>query len=103
VNHAEPKFFLQAVDKMKVRVREANSRRLEFVVLHNPSFLQPCHCPDAMRQPRDSWLVSRRYRLAKNFSDDYEPFRRFVCSMLGMRPELQIIGQLSGPGDVSPY
>jgi CheY-like chemotaxis protein len=22
--------------------------------------------------------------------DDYEPFRRFVCSMLGERPELQI-------------
>ena len=27
--------------------------------------------------------------------DDYEPFRRFVCSMLGERPELQIIGNAS--------
>ena len=27
--------------------------------------------------------------------DDYEPFRRFVCSMLGERPELQIGGEVS--------
>jgi CheY-like chemotaxis protein len=27
--------------------------------------------------------------------DDYEPFRRFVCSTLGKRPELQIVGQAS--------
>ena len=27
--------------------------------------------------------------------DDYEPFRRFVFSMLGERPELQIIGEAS--------
>jgi len=27
--------------------------------------------------------------------DDYEPFRRFVCSTLGKRPELQIIGEAS--------
>ena len=27
--------------------------------------------------------------------DDYEPFRRFLCSMLGKRPELQIIGEAS--------
>jgi DNA-binding NarL/FixJ family response regulator len=25
--------------------------------------------------------------------DDYEPFRRFVCSTLGKRPELQIVGE----------
>jgi DNA-binding NarL/FixJ family response regulator len=25
--------------------------------------------------------------------DDYEPFRRFVCSMLGTRAELQIVGE----------
>jgi hypothetical protein len=30
VNHTEPELFLQAVNEMKVRVREANSRRLEF-------------------------------------------------------------------------
>jgi DNA-binding NarL/FixJ family response regulator len=30
--------------------------------------------------------------------DDYEPFRRFICSTLGKRPELQIIGEASdGP------
>jgi hypothetical protein len=69
VNHTEPEFFLQAVDEMKVRVRKANSRRLEFLVLHNPSFLQPCGCPGAMRQRGDSCLVSRRYRFAKNFSE----------------------------------
>jgi DNA-binding NarL/FixJ family response regulator len=27
--------------------------------------------------------------------DDYEPFRRFVCSTLGTRPELQIVGEAS--------
>jgi DNA-binding NarL/FixJ family response regulator len=30
--------------------------------------------------------------------EDYEPFRRFVCSALGKRAELQIIGEVSdGP------
>jgi len=27
--------------------------------------------------------------------DDYEPIRRFVCSTLGKRPELQVIGEAS--------
>jgi DNA-binding NarL/FixJ family response regulator len=27
--------------------------------------------------------------------EDYEPFRRFICSTLGKRPELQIVGQAS--------
>lgn len=27
--------------------------------------------------------------------DDYEPFRRFVCSRLGKNPELQIVGEAS--------
>ena len=27
--------------------------------------------------------------------DDYEPFRQFVCSMLGNRPDLQVIGEAS--------
>ena len=27
--------------------------------------------------------------------EDYEPFRRFVCSTLGKRPELQIVGEAS--------
>ena len=27
--------------------------------------------------------------------DDYEPFRRFVCSTLGRRPDLQVIGEAS--------
>ena len=26
--------------------------------------------------------------------DDYEPFRRFICSTLGRRPELQIVGEV---------
>jgi hypothetical protein len=35
VNHTEPELFLQALNEMQVRVREANSHRLEFLVLHN--------------------------------------------------------------------
>ena len=27
--------------------------------------------------------------------DDFEPFRRLICSMLGRRPSLQIIGEVS--------
>ena len=27
--------------------------------------------------------------------EDYEPFRRFICSTLGERPELQIVGEAS--------
>ena len=27
--------------------------------------------------------------------DDYEPFRRFVCSTLGIRPDLQVVGEVS--------
>src|SRR5580700_5938382 len=27
--------------------------------------------------------------------DDYEPFRRLACSMLGQRPDLQVIGEAS--------
>jgi DNA-binding NarL/FixJ family response regulator len=27
--------------------------------------------------------------------EDYEPFRRFTCSMLGKRPELQVVGVAS--------
>ena len=39
VNHTEPELFLQAVNEMQVRVREANGCRLEFVVLHEWQFL----------------------------------------------------------------
>jgi len=31
--------------------------------------------------------------------DDYEPFRRFVCSTLGKRPEWQIVGEASDGSD----
>ena len=27
--------------------------------------------------------------------EDYEPFRRFICSKLGKRPELRIVGEAS--------
>ncbi len=27
--------------------------------------------------------------------EDYEPFRRFVCSMLRKRPEFQVVGEVS--------
>jgi hypothetical protein len=35
VNHAEPEFVSQEVNEMQVRLREANGRRLEFLVLHD--------------------------------------------------------------------
>jgi len=38
VNHTEPEFLLQAVNEIKVRVCEANGRRLEFLVLHESQF-----------------------------------------------------------------
>jgi CheY-like chemotaxis protein len=27
--------------------------------------------------------------------EDFEPFRRFICSTLGKRPELRIVGEVS--------
>jgi hypothetical protein len=38
VNHTEPEFPLQGVNELKVQVREANGRRLQFLVLHECSF-----------------------------------------------------------------
>ena len=38
VNHTEPEFFLQALNEMKVGVRETNGRGLEFLVLHELKF-----------------------------------------------------------------
>jgi hypothetical protein len=35
MNHAKPELFSQAVNEMKIRLREANGRRLEFLVLHD--------------------------------------------------------------------
>ena len=34
MDHAEPEFFSQARNEIKIRVSEANRRRLECVVLH---------------------------------------------------------------------
>src|SRR5689334_20503241 len=34
VNHTEPELFLQALNEMQVRVREANCRRLKSIFLH---------------------------------------------------------------------
>jgi hypothetical protein len=45
VNHTEPEFLLQAVNEMQVRVREANGRRFEFVVLHEWQFSHPNDWP----------------------------------------------------------
>ncbi len=48
VNHTEPEFLLQGFNEMQVRVREANGRRLEFVVLHGVVILASerlgCRC-----------------------------------------------------------
>ena len=49
VNHAEPEFFLQALNEMKVGVRETNGRRLEFLVLHQPKF---CNWTIGMSLPK---------------------------------------------------
>ena len=35
VDHTEPELFSQAVNEIKVRVRETDGCRLEFLVLHN--------------------------------------------------------------------
>jgi hypothetical protein len=49
VNHTETELFLQRLDQMKVRLREANCRRFEFLV--------PDHCP--VLQVRDSSSLLR--------------------------------------------
>ena len=51
MNHPEPELFLQALNEMKVRVREANSRRLEFLVLHAFLF---CNRMIGLSLPRSS-------------------------------------------------
>lgn len=40
MNHAEPELLLKAGNEMEVRIREANGRRLKFVVLHDSKSLQ---------------------------------------------------------------
>jgi chemotaxis response regulator CheB len=42
---------------------------------------------------RDGRTMSGSVRLL--VVEDYEPFRQFVCSMLGKRPQLQIVGEVS--------
>jgi len=48
MNHTETELFLQRLDQMKVRLREANCRRFEFLV--------PGHCP--FLQVQDSLVVA---------------------------------------------
>ena len=58
VNHTEPELLLQAINEMKVRVREVNSRRLKFLILHDSQILAAGQltrrCPRAMRKRCDS-------------------------------------------------
>ena len=47
-----------------------------------------------------SWIVQTRGYLETTsvrvlVVDDYEPFRRFICSTLETRPELQVVGEAS--------
>jgi DNA-binding NarL/FixJ family response regulator len=44
--------------------------------------------PEDDRKIRDLYPVIRTLVV-----DDYEPFRRLVCSMLGRMPELQLVGE----------
>ena len=46
--------------------------------------------PEDDRKIRDLYPVIRTLVV-----DDYEPFRRLVCSMLGRMPELQLVGEAS--------
>ena len=39
--------------------------------------------------------VDATWFLEGELREDYEPFRRFICSELGKRPELQIVGEAS--------
>jgi len=39
--------------------------------------------------------MSSSVRVSVLVVEDYEPFRRLICSTLGKRPELQIVGQAS--------
>jgi DNA-binding NarL/FixJ family response regulator len=39
--------------------------------------------------------MSSGVRVSLLVVEDYEPFRRLVCSTLGKRPELQIVGEAS--------
>jgi DNA-binding NarL/FixJ family response regulator len=39
--------------------------------------------------------MGRRSAVRVLVVDDYEPFRRFVCTILEARPELQVIGEAS--------
>jgi hypothetical protein len=50
VNHTETELFLQRLDQMKVRLREANCRRFEFLV--------PDHCP--FLHVQDSPVVAQK-------------------------------------------
>jgi DNA-binding NarL/FixJ family response regulator len=45
--------------------------------------------------PKGGWSMSSRVRVGVLVVEDYEPFRRFICSTLGKRPELQILGEAS--------
>ena len=39
--------------------------------------------------------MSSSVRVSVLVVEDYEPFRRFICSALGKKPELQIVGEAS--------
>ena len=41
------------------------------------------------------WSYLETYTARILVVDDYEPFRRFVCSTVGQRPDLQVVGEAS--------
>jgi hypothetical protein len=70
VNHTETEFFLQRLDQMKIRLREANCRRFEFLVPDHSPFLQVQDSSVVAHEQLergDSFAVSPCYRSAKNF------------------------------------
>ena len=70
MNHTETELFLQRLDQMKVRLREANCRRFEFLVPDHSPFLQVQDSSVVAHEQLergDSFAVSPCYRSAINF------------------------------------
>ena len=63
MNHSETELLLKADNEVKVRIREANGRGLEFVVFHDSkscSWSMYCRCPRALRNRTSLYLTTIR-------------------------------------------
>ena len=72
MNHTETELFLQRLDQIKIRLREANCRRFEFLV--------PDHCP--FLQEQDSPVVAQKQLERKR--------QLFGISLLSQREEFSL-------------